>query len=127
MEVQFPMTQDLKCPSCSSDNTQRLSVMYSQQSVKGTVGSGQTALAASLQKPKAPWATTLGFLAALITIPISRAIFGPDNPALGLLFIVAWVGVWYWIHEGYASKLRKWQNTLDENFMCLRCGTTFTP
>ena len=31
-------------------------------------------LAASLQKPKAPWAITLGFLAALITIPISRAI-----------------------------------------------------
>lgn len=41
------MDLDLKCPSCSSDNAQHLSVMHSQQSVKGTIGAGQTVLALS--------------------------------------------------------------------------------
>jgi hypothetical protein len=121
------MPQDLKCPSCSSDNTQRMSVMYSQQSVKGTIGAGQTVLAASLKKPTAPWAITLGFLVALLSGAIFGAIFGSDNPATGLGFIVVWAGVWYLVHQDYESKLRKWQNTLDENFMCLRCGATFCP
>jgi hypothetical protein len=117
---------DLKCPSCSSDNTQRLSVMHGQQSVKGTIGAGQTVLAASFQEPKKPWASTIGFFIALCTLPIFSAFSGSGSPIPVVGFLVVWLGIRFWMNQDYERKFRQWQNKLDENFICLRCGNIFS-
>ena len=121
------MPQDLKCPSCRSDNTQRLSIMYSQQSVKGTIGAGRTMLAASLKKPQKPWPMTVGFLVALVSIPIFNLIFGSGSAAVGFGFIGVWFAVGYWMKVSYQKELQRWEDMLEQKFMCLRCGKTFYP
>jgi hypothetical protein len=103
------MALDLKCPSCASDNTQRLTVMRSQQSVGGTIGKGQTALAASFQEPSKPWASTIGFVIGLCIIPILSAFSGGSTspvPVLG--FLLVWLGIRYWIKQTYDLQLHKW-------------------
>ena len=122
------MALDLKCPSCDCDNTQRLSVMWDQQSVVGTIGNGQTFLAASLKAPLKPWALTVGFIIALCTIPIFSALpSGLESLVFLLGFPLVWLGIRYWMNQNYEAKYQKWKDNLDENFICLRCGDIFDP
>lgn len=117
------MTLDLKCRSCGSDNTQRLSVMNSQQSYTGMAG--QTKLAA-LKPPSKPWAFTIGFVLGLIALVIVGSITGKDGGAWsGVSFLAVWFGVGFWLKSDYQNKFTKWQDYLEENFICLRCGTIF--
>ena len=122
------MAVDLKCKSCSSENTQRLSVMRGQQSVRSAIGSGQTALAAALKEPKKFWAYALGFMAAACTVPMVWALSGSSvNSALpGLVFLCVWLGMGYWINSNYQIRLEAWEDYLHEHFICLRCGNVFS-
>lgn len=123
------MALDLNCPSCASDTTQRLSMMRSQQTAGGTLGKGQTVLAASFQEPRKPWASTIGFVIGLCTIPIVSAFSGrsTNSPVPVIGFLLVWLGIRYWIKQTYDIQLQKWQDKLEESFICLRCGEVFTP
>lgn len=114
------MALDLKCRSCGSENTQRLSVMQSQQSYTGLAG--QTHLAATLKPPKKPWAYTTGFGFGLVFLVVAGQ---TQSGWAALLFFIVWGGIGYWIENKYLLERLSWREYLADNFICLRCGNTF--
>ena len=122
------MALDLRCSSCDSDNIRRLSVMRGQETVGGTIGKGQTSLAGSLKEPSKPWASTVGFIVGLCTLPIFSGLAGGPRSSLPVLaFLLVWRGIRYWMSQAYEIKYQSWKDNLDENFICLRCGNIFSP
>ena len=122
------MALDLRCSSCDSDNIQRLSVLRGQKTVGGTIGKGQTSLTGSLKEPSKPWASTVGFIVGLCTLPIFSGLAGGPRSSLPVLaFLLVWRGIRYWMSQAYEIKYQSWKDNLDENYICLRCGNIFSP
>jgi hypothetical protein len=120
------MPLDLKCPTCGSENTQRLSIMKSQQTFTGSAG--QTALAAQVKAPPTPWGFAIGFGAGLAVLVLLLMISDWDrNPLYLVLFVLIWVGTGVWMRRPYEPKFREWERYLDAHFICLRCGALFKP
>jgi hypothetical protein len=120
------MALNLKCPTCGSDNTQRLSIMKSQQTFTGSAG--QTALAAHVQPPPRPWGFVIGFVVGLGVLGLLFAVSMWDrNPLPIVLAVMIWVGIGLWMRGPYLVKYREWERYLDAHFICLRCGALFKP
>ena len=120
------MALDLTCPTCRSENTQRLTIMKSQQSFTGSAG--QTALAAHLKPPPRPWAAVVLHVCGLGVLAIAGGVaFWTHNPWVIVPILPLWIAAWLWIRNDYQRKLREWERYLDMNFICLRCGALFRP
>lgn len=118
------MALNLTCPTCNSDNTQRLNMMKGQQSFTGMAG--QTTLAAALNKPGKPWAYLLGFVCSVVALMLCLAILPKDTQGVSfLVFIYTWWAVGRYITLGYLEQIDRWETYLEENFICLRCGAMF--
>jgi hypothetical protein len=120
------MGLDLKCPTCGSENTQRLTILKSQQTFTGSAG--QTALAAHLRPPPKPGGFVIGFivgaglLAALFAVSLWER-----NPIPVVFSVLIWLGTGWWMRRPYERKFREWERYLDAHFFCLRCGALFKP
>ncbi|MBI4400019.1 MAG: zinc ribbon domain-containing protein [Nitrospirae bacterium] len=120
------MVLDLRCPTCASDYTQRLSMMRGLQGL--TDSAGQTALVAPLKAPAKPWGFLLGFvLGLLLTVLIVTQNGWSRSPLLVVIFFTAWIGTGVLVIWPYRRKLREWQQYLDAHFICHRCGAIFQP
>lgn len=117
---------NLTCPSCRSDNTQRLSLMQAQQTSTGLAG--QTALAAKLGPPKKQHWFVVSFILAIPAGMIVGAMTSSSiTPWGGLAFLLIWLVVGS-VGKGYEEqRFREWQRYCEEQFICLRCGHTFKP
>lgn len=116
----------LTCPTCGSENTQRLSIMKSQQTFTGSAG--QTALAAHLRPPPRPWGFVVGFVLGLGVLGLSFAVsVSYRNPLPIALALMVWIGTGLWMRRPYLQKYREWERYLDAHFICLRCGALFKP
>jgi transcription elongation factor Elf1 len=120
------MALDLTCPTCRSENTQRLTIMKSQQSFTGSAG--QTALAAHLKPPAKPWGSILVLVIGLGVLGMAVAVsFWARNPWPIIPVFALWIGSGLWMRKVYQQKLREWERYLDAHFICLRCGALFKP
>jgi hypothetical protein len=120
------MALDLTCRTCGSENTQRLSIMKSQQTFTGSAG--QTALAAHLRPPPRPWwlvaVFILGFGVFVLSVAVS---IWARNPLLVVLAVATCIGTGLLTRRPYLRKYREWERYLDAHFICLRCGALFKP
>ena len=125
------MSVDLTCPSCSADNTLRISAIVRQQPSTGS----QTALASQYNPPKHPWAYLQGFL---LGIPVHTALMltmtSPDASEMNIAiadvvssvtFLGVWVGYGAWRTKSYRKKLDEWEHTIASKVLCLQCGHAF--
>lgn len=141
----------MKCPTCDSENTQRLSIIYGGGlttvdtstvglgagisggglgggiGVAGTRGTHQTALSQQVAPPKKISVLNVSILPA-IGFFVGLAIL--DNAALFGLFWMAlvlagtawvWTGAWRYNTQIWPKKMEIW----EKQFMCLRCGEVF--
>jgi RNA polymerase subunit RPABC4/transcription elongation factor Spt4 len=120
------MALDLTCPTCRSENTQRLTIMKSQQSFTGSAG--QTALAAHLKPPAKPWGLALVFVIGMGALAMAVAIaLWTRNPLPVIPVLAIWIAAGLWMRKTYQHTLREWERYLDAHFICLRCGALFKP
>ena len=125
------MSLDLKCPSCSADNTQRISAIVEQQTATGS----QSALAKRYNLPKQPWAYFQGFLLGVpINTVLMLTISSPEasemNTALAdvvssVAFLSIWIGYGAWKTKTYRKKLDEWKRAIASKVLCLQCGHAF--
>jgi hypothetical protein len=143
---------DFSCPSCQSDNTQRLSVIYEgglsniNTKSKGTAigfgsggigvgvggsktsGTAQTAASQRAAPPaKKPYLKPL--LVIFGAFMLISLIIGSKNTivtvALDVLWIAASAG---WIYSAYQYNANKWpplKATWDSSYLCNRCNEIF--
>jgi hypothetical protein len=120
------MALDLKCRACSSDNTQKISLLRGQQSFTGVAG--QTALAASLQPPKSPKAFLSGFLFGALAWKLVLEVHFPMAELFGpMCFVAIFLGVGMYRTSQHEKVLAAWNVFAESHFLCLRCGATFQP
>jgi len=145
------MALNLNCPSCASDNTQRLSVIYehgmsdvnTSSNTAGlgigrgglgvglaktkTKGTSQTAMSQKASPPpKKPFLKPLGliFVAYLVLI-----IFAGNSKIFGGLVGLLWLGgSTAWIAFAIKYNTKEWpqlKSTWDDSFLCNRCNQMF--
>lgn len=120
------MVLDLRCPTCASDYTQRLSMMRDLQGLPDSAG--EPARVAPLKAPAKPWGFLLGFvLGLLLTVLIVTQNGWGRSPWLVLIFFAVWMGTGVVLLWPYRRKLREWRHYLDTHFICHRCGAIFQP
>lgn len=120
------MALDLTCPICRSENTQRLTIMKSQQSFTGSAG--QTTLAAHLKPPPKPWGAILVFVGGFVLFALAAVVaLWTHDFWLMVLVVPIWIGASVWMQKGHQREVREWERYLDMHFICLRCGALFKP
>ena len=125
------MPVDLACPSCSAENTQRISAIVQHQTLTGS----QSALASQYKPPKHPWAYLQGFL---LGIPVYTVLMltmtSPEasemNTAVAdvvssVVFLGVWVVYGAWKTRIYRRKLDEWEHSIASKVLCLQCGHAF--
>ncbi len=125
------MSVVLTCPSCSAENTQRISAIVQQQTSTGS----QSALASQYIPPKHPWAYLQGFL---LSVPLYTVLMlsmtSPEasemNTAIAdvvssVTLLGVWIGYGAWKTKTYRKKLDVWERTIASKVLCLQCGHTF--
>jgi hypothetical protein len=125
------MAENVACPSCSADETKRLSDVMRQQATEGVNGG----VVEQYSPPAQPWGYVQGFLLA---IPVNAALilsFGRpgesegDKALFDLMSTVAFLGVWVgygaWKSKAYKLKLEEWKSAIAAKLHCLKCGHVF--
>jgi hypothetical protein len=142
----------MKCPTCDSDNTQRLSIIYGGGltavdtstvgvgagisggglgggiGVAGTRGTHQTALSRQVAPPKRISMFNVSILPAIgffvgLGILDGAVLFGLIWMALVLAGTAwVWTGTWRYNTQVWPQKIEKW----NRQFMCMRCGEVFS-
>ena len=125
------MSVDVKCSSCSADNTEQIRVVVQQQSSTGS----QIALASQYMPPKRPWGYLQGFLLGIpIQTVLMLTIASPEasemNTAIAdtvssVAFLGVWIGYGAWKTKTYRRKLDNWEHTIASKVLCLQCGHAF--
>lgn len=111
------------CPSCSSDNCQRLAVVFSKDIMLGTSGINASMLAHQIQPPTRKKLKNYGYLAFFAFF----FLFAQDNGIkvtafLTVLFCVFKIVMAIKYNKGqYLQDLHEWNN----KWLCNRCGTIY--
>ncbi|NGZ98952.1 MAG: hypothetical protein CV089_23065 [Nitrospira sp. WS110] len=126
------MSAERTCPTCSTENAQRIGdILRESQSTK----SGLSEVPASYHPPRAPWAYLQGFL---IGIPVNAAVMltmgSPQasesemamaEMASSAAFLGVWVGYGILKTKNYTQKLNDWKETIASKFFCRKCSHAF--
>ena len=125
------MSVNLACPSCSAENTQRISAIAQQQTSTGT----QSTLASQYNPPKHPWAYLQGFLLGIplytiLTLSMTSPEASEMNIAIADIvssvgFLGVWIGYGAWKTKTYRKKFDAWERTIGSKVLCLQCGHAF--
>lgn len=119
-------SHDLTCPSCGTDRTQRLSLLRRFYGDGGFVG--QAFALEGLERPHEPWAYTTGLFVGLLLGAMSYVILPEAYKLFSLLpLVLGSLGVGFRARMNYRDKRAKWESSLDQYFLCLRCGEVFRP
>lgn len=126
------MSAERTCPTCSTENAERIGDMVRQQtSTAKTLGD----IPKTYHPPKAPWAYLQGFLLA---IPVNAGVMlGLASPqgaeseiamaevASSVAFLSVWVGYGALKTKNYTEKLNAWKDTIASKFLCRKCSHAF--
>jgi hypothetical protein len=126
------MSAERTCPTCSTENAQRIGdILRDSQSTK----SGPSEVPASYLPPKAPWAYLQGFL---LGIPVNAAVMltmgSPQasesemamaEMASSAAFLGVWVGYGILKTKNYTQKLDAWKEKIASKFFCRKCSHAF--
>jgi hypothetical protein len=125
------MTAERTCPSCSTENAQRISDIFRQTQSKEAGSNVPT----SYHPPKAPWAYLQGFL---LGIPVNAAVAislaspqGSESEmaiadlASSIAFLGVWVGYGTLKTKNYTQKFNEWKDTIASKFLCRKCSHAF--
>lgn len=126
------MSAERTCPTCSTENAQRIDDILRQSS---STKSGLSDVPASYHPPKAPWAYLQGFL---LGIPVNAAVMlsmgspqaSESEMAMAeLISSVAFLGVWAGYGtlktKNYTQKLNEWKEKIASKFLCRKCHHAF--
>ena len=126
------MGAERTCPTCSTENAQRIGDMLRQSSsAKG----GLSDVPASYHPPKAPWAYLQGFL---LGIPVNAAVMlsmgspqasESEMAVAEVVSSAAFLGVWAGYGtlktKNYTQKLNEWKEKIASKFLCRKCSHAF--
>lgn len=126
------MSAERTCPTCSTENAQRIGdILRDSQSTK----SGPSEVPSLYHPPKAPWAYLQGFL---LGIPVNAAVMltmgSPQasesemamaEMASSAAFLGVWVGYGILKTKNYTQKLDGWKETIASKFYCRKCSHAF--
>lgn len=126
------MAAERTCPTCSTENAQRISDILRESS---STKSGLSEVPASYHPPKAPWAYLQGFL---LGIPVNAAVMlsmgspqaSESEMAMAeLISSAAFLGVWAGYGtlktKNYTQKLNEWKEKIASKFLCRKCSHAF--
>ena len=126
------MAAERTCPTCSTENAQRISDILRESS---STKSGLSEVPASYHPPKAPWAYLQGFL---LGIPVNAAVMlsmgspqaSESEMAMAeLISSAAFLGVWAGYGtlktKNYTQKLNDWKEKIASKFLCRKCSHAF--
>ena len=117
---------DLKCPTCDSERTQRLSLLRRFYGDGGFAG--PEFVDKGLERPRKPWGFTIGFLVGLLLGAITYELLPEGYTLLAVAsLILAWIGIGVRFRMSYGDKRAQWEGTIKQYFLCLRCGDVFRP
>jgi hypothetical protein len=145
------MTMDLSCPSCKSESTQKLALMYEQglsdidtssKSVGIGIGGGGLGLGGAKSRTKGVSQTAASQRAAppakkryvkpllwIFGAFVVMQLFTRPGPVLGAVLSFLWIAASVaWIFIAYTFNAKTWPTikaAWDNTFMCNRCSHTF--
>jgi hypothetical protein len=125
------MTAERTCPSCSTENAQRISDIFREAQSKEAVGS----VPISYHPPKAPWAYLQGFLLGIpVNAAVALSLASPQGSesemamadlASSVAFLGVWVGYGTLKTKNYTQKFNEWKDTIASKFLCRKCSHAF--
>ncbi len=132
---------NLSCPICGSENTQKLTLIYSggvSNSTTNTVGGGVlggigfgatksngTATSALASKYAPP--VKISNAGANTCTVITLILFGFENYITAFAFALISVGLYALNHRHNSNEFPKLLADWQKQYLCLRCETTFKP
>ena len=125
------MTAERICPSCKTENAQRISDILRETPSGEAVGS----VPISYHPPKAPWAYLQGFLLAIpVNAAVALSLASPQGSesemaiadlASSVAFLGVWVGYGTLKTKNYTQKFNEWKDTIASKFLCRKCSHAF--
>ena len=126
------MGAERTCPTCSTENAQRISDILRESSSKKN---GLSEVPASYHPPRAPWAYLQGFLlgipvnaAVMLTLGSSQASeseMAMAEMASSAAFVGVWVGYGILKTKNHTQKLNEWKEKIASKFLCRNCSHAF--